>query len=137
MTSTPPVTGLHHIGLTVCDLERSEAWYGKVLGLERMFIEPHNEGTGYSIVMNKPGTAIFVGLDKHDTHRGERFGEDRTGLDHVAIGVGQREDLDAWVEHLDSLGVAHSKINEKNEPFPFATVIVRDPDNIQLELIWM
>ena len=136
-TKAPPVTGLHHIGLTVCDVERSEAWYQRVFGFERLFVETHNEGTGYTIVMNIPGTHVHIGLDSHTTHQGERFGEDRTGLDHLAIGVERREDLDTWVEHLDALGIAHSKINEKTEPFPFATVIVRDPDNIQLELFWM
>jgi hypothetical protein len=38
---------------------------------------------------------------------------------------------------LDGLDVAHSKINEWTEPFPFAALIVRDPDNIRLELMWM
>jgi len=104
---------------------------------ERVFVEPHNEAGGYAVVMNVPGTAVFVGLDKHDEHEGERFAEHRTGLDHLALGVAQRDDLVAWAEHLDALGVAHSRINDVNEPFPYATLIVRDPDNIQLELMWM
>jgi catechol 2,3-dioxygenase-like lactoylglutathione lyase family enzyme len=136
-TTVPPVTGYHHIGLTVCDVDRSEEWYGKVLGFERAFVEPHNEADGYAVVMNRPGTHLFIGLDNHGANEGERFGEHRTGLDHLAIGVAERSDLDTWVDHLDALGVAHSKINEVTEPFPYATVIVRDPDNIQLELMWM
>jgi glyoxylase I family protein len=136
-TAIPPVTGLHHAGLTVCDVERSEKWYGEVFGFERLFVEPHNEGTGYAVVMHRPGTALHIGLDDHDTNEGETFGEHRTGLDHLAIGVAERDDLDRWVEHLDRLGVTHSKINELSEPFPYATLIVRDPDNIQLELMWM
>lgn len=131
------VTGYHHLGLTVGDLDRSEAWYGKVFGFQRAFVEPHNEGTGYAVVMNIPGTAVFLGLDKHDAHEGERFGEHRTGLDHLAVGVATRDDLDRWVEHLDALGVAHSDINDVTEPFPAATLCFRDPDNIALELVWM
>lgn len=104
---------------------------------QRAFVEPHYEGTGYAVVMTIPGTSIFMGLDKHDAHQGERFEEHRTGLDHLAIGVATREDLDGWVEHLDALGVEHSKINELTEPFPAATLCFRDPDNIALELAWM
>ena len=136
-TPAPPVTGYHHMGLTVRDVDASEAWYGKVFGFQRAFVEPHNEGTGYAVVMNIPGTPVFLGLDKHDAHEGERFGEHRTGLDHLAVGVATRDDLDRWVEHLDALGVEHSKINDISEPFPAATLCFRDPDNIALELMWM
>jgi catechol-2,3-dioxygenase len=87
--------------------------------------------------MTIPGTSIFMGLDKHEAHQGERFEEHRTGLDHLAIGVTTREDLDRWVEHLDALGVEHSTINDITEPFPAATLCFRDPDNIALELMWM
>ncbi len=136
-TTVPTVTGYHHMGLTVTDVDRSEAWYGEVFGFQRAFVEPHNEGTGYAVVMNIPGTALFLGLDKHDAHEGEPFAEHRTGLDHLAIGVATREDLDRWVEHLDALGVGHSEVNDITEPFPAATVCFRDPDNIALELMWM
>ena len=30
-TSVPALGGLHHIGLTVTDIEASEAWYARVL----------------------------------------------------------------------------------------------------------
>jgi glyoxylase I family protein len=135
--TAPAVTGYHHLGLTVCDVDRSEDWYGKVFGFQRAFVEPHNGGTGYAVVMNIPGTAVFIGLDKHDGHQGERFAEHRTGLDHLSFGVGRREDLDSWVQHLDGVGVDHSTINDVTEPFPVATLIFRDPDNIQLEFTWM
>lgn len=121
----------------MCDVDRSEAWYGKVFGFQRASVEPHNEGTGYAVVMNISGTPVFIGLDKHDAHQGERFAEHRTGLDHLAIGVATREDLNRWVEHLDALGIEHSEINDITEPFPAATLCFRDPDNIALELMWM
>jgi catechol 2,3-dioxygenase-like lactoylglutathione lyase family enzyme len=136
-TMAPAVTGYHHLGLTVCDVDRSEQWYGRVFGFQRAFVEPHHEGTGYAVVMNVPGTSLFLGLDKHDAHEGEQFAEHRTGLDHLAIGVATREALDTWVGHLDALGVEHSGITDISEPFPAATLCFRDPDNIALELMWM
>lgn len=137
LTVTPTVTGYHHLGITVRDIDRSEAWYGKVFGFVRAFVEPHHGGTGYAVVMTIPGTSLFLGLDKHEAHEGERFEEHRTGLDHLAIGVATREDLDKWIEHLAALGVEHSPITDISEPFPAATLCFRDPDNIALELMWM
>jgi catechol-2,3-dioxygenase len=133
----PAVTGYHHLGLTVGDVDHSEERYGKVFGFQRAFVEPHHEGTGYAVVMNIPGTPLFLGLDKHDAHEGERFAEHRTGLDHLAVGVATREELDTWVGHLDALGVEHSGITDISEPFSAATLCFRDPDNIALELMWM
>ncbi len=135
-TTTPILGGIHHIGLTVSDIEASEAWYTRVLGLTRAFVEPHHQGTGYAVVLHRPGSPLFVGLDKHAASRCERFDECRTGLDHVAFQVADRAALDAWVDHLDRQGVPHSGITERTEPFPYAVLVIRDPDNIQLELIW-
>jgi glyoxylase I family protein len=34
----------------------------------------------------------------------------------------------------DKLGIEHSGIRDGDEPLTFATLVFRDPDNIQLEL---
>lgn len=49
--------------------------------------------------------------------------------------VATRADLDAWASWLDELGVGHSGVRDITEPSPFSTLVFRDPDNIQLELI--
>jgi catechol 2,3-dioxygenase-like lactoylglutathione lyase family enzyme len=134
--TVPRLGGIHHVGLTVSDVDASEVWYRRVLGLERVFVEAHHGGTGHTVVINRPGTALHLGLDHHEAHEGERFAEHRTGLDHLAIHVAERDELDAWTAHLDALGVSYSPITDCREPFPYATLVFRDPDNIQLELIW-
>lgn len=96
------MTGYHHLGLTLRDVELGEDWYGKVFGFQRVFVEPHDGGTGYAVVMTIPGTSIFMGLDKHDAHEGERFAEHRTNLDHLSFGVASRDDIDHWIERLDA-----------------------------------
>lgn len=135
-TGPPPLGAFHHLGLTVCDIEASEAWYRRVLGFERAFVERHHGGTGYAVVMNWPGTTLFLGLDHHEANQGQRFAEDHTGLDHLAIHVAERGELDAWAAHLEAHGIPHGPITERVEPFPHAILVFRDPDNIQLELIW-
>ena len=131
-----PLGGFHHIGITVSDVDASEAWYTRVLGFERLVVEPHNGADGYALLMHRPGGRLHIGLDNHKANKGEPFAEHRTGLDHLAIHVEQRGDLDRWTEHLDRLDVPHGVITERHEPFPFATLVFRDPDNVQLELIW-
>jgi catechol 2,3-dioxygenase-like lactoylglutathione lyase family enzyme len=136
-TAVPQLAGINHLGLTVPDVEASEAWYGRVLGLSRLFVETHHRGTGYTVVLHRPDSPQFtLGLDQHQANRGERFDECRTGLDHVAFRVADRTELDAWAEHLERQGVPHAGITERTEPFPYAVLVFRDPDNIQLELIW-
>ena len=46
-------------------------------------------------------------------------------------------DLDAWASWLDSLGVVNSGVVDTGDPVPYSVVVFRDPDNIQLELIYM
>lgn len=135
-TDLPPVAGYHHVGLTVSDVGASEAWYGRVLGLRRVMVEQHGDGTGYAAVLARPDVPLFLGLTHHDGHGGETFNERRTGLDHLSFAVAARGDLDRWCEHLDRLGVPHSGVTERSEPFPYALVVFRDPDNIQLEVTW-
>jgi catechol 2,3-dioxygenase-like lactoylglutathione lyase family enzyme len=63
--TVPSLTGVQHLGLTVRDIVLSEAWYTEVLGLVRAFVEPHSAGDGYAVVMTRPGSGLFLGLDHH------------------------------------------------------------------------
>jgi len=134
--AAPTVAGFHHLGLTVRDIAASEAWYTEVLGLVRAFVEPHGTGDGYAVVMTRPGTGLFVGLDHHPDADWETFSPLRTGLDHLALQVPSREDIDDWITHLDALGVEHGAIVEGTHPAPHALVAFRDLDEIPIELFW-
>jgi len=136
-SAAPAVTGLHHISITVTDIEASLDWYQRLLGANRVPLKfPHFgcEDTGYGELLIEPRSGVIVGLHTNSGNDGVPFDEARTGLDHVALNVGSREDLQAWTAWLDELGIEHSGIREGQVPFEFATVVFRDPDNIQLEL---
>jgi len=133
----PTLTGLSHVGLTVRDIVASEAWYTEVLGLVRAFVEPHGTGDGYAVVMTRPGTGLFVGLDFHPEADLEIFSARRTGLDHLALQVASRQDIDDWVAYLDAIGVEHGALTESVEPLPHALFVFRDPDLIPIELFWL
>jgi glyoxylase I family protein len=131
----PSLSGLHHLGLTVRDIDESERWYADVLGMVRVFVEPHRSGGGHTVVINRPGTALFLGLDFHPLADLESFDARRTGLDHVALTVDNRSDLEGWALRLDALGVEHGPIHDKDQPV-HAAMVMRDPDGIPVELFW-
>jgi glyoxylase I family protein len=133
----PAITGIHHFSITVTDLEASLAWYQRLLRADRVPMKfPHYgcEDTGYGELLIEPRSGVVIGLHTNTGNAGQRFDESCTGLDHVALNVATRDDMDAWTTHLDELGIEHSGIREGDQPFPFATVVFRDPDNIQVEL---
>ena len=128
----PDIRGIHHISVTVTDLERSVPWYSELLGLTKLMEEQHPDGAGYAIVLGKPDWSLCVGLHVHATNEGERFSEARTGLDHVSFLVSSRSELVAWEARLTECGVEHSPINDQEG---FSVLVFRDPDNIQLEFV--
>lgn len=128
----------NHVNLTVTDLDRSVDWYCRVFGLfvgaDETVVAPATAvPLRYRSLFDPNGMTYVVGLIEHPDGDGRAFDERRTGLDHFALHVPAREDLDDWVRHLDDLGVAHSGIKR----VPYEDVItLRDPDNIQLEICW-
>lgn len=127
----PPRPRLHHVGLTVTDLDRSVAWYQRVLGLEE--VVRRDGPTWRRVLVRAPGFALSLSV--HDTTSShDRFDEARVGLDHLAIGCDTRSELDAWVARLDELGVPHAPVTEA----PHAHLVAcHDPDGIAVEFYWL
>jgi catechol 2,3-dioxygenase-like lactoylglutathione lyase family enzyme len=129
---------VHHLSFTVTDLDVSIAWYQRVFQAEPMGVRiPHHgrEETGFSVLLRDPRSGLIIGLHRNLGNSGERFDEARTGLDHVSFGVAGRDELEAWTAWLDELQIGHTGVVDETEPIAYSTVVFRDPDNIQLELI--
>ena len=129
---------LHHLALTVSDVEASTRWYQDVFGVHHLMDAPHPGGVGK--VLADDARELMIVLHHHDANDGNLFGETTTGLDHAGFIVPGREDLEAWQGHLEANGVVRSDIADKpltQSPIadePYGSVLVfRDPDNIQLE----
>jgi glyoxylase I family protein len=136
--TAPGVTGLHHVSLTVTDIEASLGWYQRLLRADRVPMKfPHyeREDSGYGVLLVEPRAGLAIGLHTNTANHTAQFDEAQTGLDHVSFNVATRADLETWTAWLDELGIKHTGIRDEKEPFPYATVVFRDPDNIQLELI--
>jgi glyoxylase I family protein len=125
------LTGVHHIALTVSDLDRTFAWYRDVLGFEDM-IRYRNDAIHrtYHVLTHPDLDGFMLALVQCDESTGNPFDEDRIGLDHFSLGVGDRGELDEWQRRLDREGISYS-VTELPE---LAVLVFRDPDDIQLEL---
>ena len=120
--------GFHHITLRVTDLARARDFYEGVLGFEvdqdfpgrKLRLRPGGTDTRLVLVPALPGTP-----------GGDRFSERRIGLDHLAIGIGSRAELDRMAEALRVAGVP---VALNQDAVGNAIVHFRDPDNFQWEL---
>lgn len=136
MPVTP--TGYAHARLTVTDIARSRAFYDAVFGLPIAFEVPADadDATKEALAFLFGGVIYAVpggllGL-RPVAPPGDRFDEDRVGLDHLAFGVADESALHDAVAVLDGLGATHAGIKD------FGAVLVlefRDPDGIALEFI--
>ncbi|MEM8708740.1 MAG: VOC family protein [Actinomycetota bacterium] len=118
-----------HVALTVSDLERSIDWYTRLFGARPAFT-----GTMLHDTPHEYRLAVWPELDfaLHHFVQGEggTFHERRPGLDHLAFTCGDQAELDAWIAHLDELGITRSDVLE--EPYGLGLAF-RDPDDIALE----
>src|SRR5579859_4375060 len=122
-----------HVALTVRDKHRSAAWYRQVLGFEfvKEFTFAPNEPGIPRILLRHPGSQFLIALCEHRNRSGDAFDPFRTGLDHFALEVASREELEAWIPHLEQLDVAYSPIKELGNA---SYICIKDPDGIPIEL---
>jgi glyoxylase I family protein len=125
------IAGGHHIALTVSDLDRSLTWYADVFGMQ-VALEGEDDTVRFKVLAD-PGSGWLLGLRQYAGKPSGPFDEFRTGLDHFAFAVSSLEELRSWERELEQRGVSFTPMVET----PIGTVVViRDPDNIQLEL-WL
>ena len=127
----PEFSKVSHISFSVRDIGASAKWYGKVLGFEPM--EEVSGDGWHGIVLLHPTNAAVIEFQQHDANGGEKFDPRRTGLDHLALRVDTREELDEWMDHLHHHEVEHSQITDREygSVLPF-----KDPDGIQIEAFY-
>jgi len=118
-----------HVAVTVTDLERSTRWYSDLFSSAPVLDEDEQEGGFHHTVFVVGGGQLF-GLHTHPTGVKDRFDEHRTGLDHVAFGCSDRNELQQWATRLEELGIQHGGIKDAAYG---SGVSFRDPDGIALE----
>jgi catechol 2,3-dioxygenase-like lactoylglutathione lyase family enzyme len=142
MTVPPSIGPVHHLRLTVTDVERSRAFYTELLGFQTAMDAPPPAGNPhYDLTLDLlQGGIVLVngdlllGLRPVDAERaGDRFDPFRCGLDHLSFAVAGRADLETAVQAFEERGVEHSEITDL-PPFGIAVLPFKDPDGVALEL---
>ena len=128
------IRGIHHLGLTVRDVDASAAWYEEVLGFRRVGEFTAPGGARRKVFLRHDGLQARLGLTQHRHGSQDAFDETRAGLDHLAFAVADRAELEGWAARLANAAVVHSPITAANSVPGAAVLVFRDPDNIQLEL---
>ncbi len=124
----PQFRGLHHVALTVNDLDVSRPWYRALFDADPVMDE--DTGSFHHVVWLFGDGTVF-GIHQHaKPSSAEPFDELRPGLDHVGFNCADRGELKEWESRLNDLGYAHGGIVEA--PYG-AGLSFRDPDNNALE----
>jgi glyoxylase I family protein len=133
------VDGIHHLRLTVTDVQRSREFYTGLLGFQVAAESPPPGDPAADevfsilfggIVMIRGN--LIMGL-RPMAPAGDRFDPDRVGLDHLSFGVGSRDDLEEAARLFDERGVTHGEIT-RLPSFGIDVLPFADPDGVQLEL---
>lgn len=131
----PTFERAQHVALTVRDMRISADWYQRVLGFDvvkEFEAAPDNAGISRILLLHQH-SGFLLGLCNHAGRSGDSFDPLRTGLDHLALDIADRAELETWSAHLDHLGVPHSPVRELGHS---SFVSLEDPDGIQIEL-WL
>ncbi len=124
--------GFDHIDLTVNDLERSKAYYGKVLSALG-FRWVREERT---VIWASGQTSIAI-RGPSEEERGAAFDRYRVGLHHLALRAKSRDDVDRFHGFLLKEGLP---VLDAPAEYPlygelYYAVFFADPDGMKLELV--
>ena len=139
MAGQIPTGDIHHLRLTVTDVERSRRFYTGLLGFEVAVESPPPDDPSAAevfkvlfggVVMIRGN--LLMGL-RPMAPPGDRFDPGKVGLDHLSFGVASRDDLEQAVLLFDERGVTHGEIT-RLPGFGIDVLSFEDPDGVQLEL---
>jgi glyoxylase I family protein len=134
-----PAGDIHHLRLTVTDVQRSREFYTSLLGFQVAVESPPDDDPSAAevykilfggVVMSRG--SLIMGL-RPLAPATDRFDPDRVGLDHLSFSVPGRADLEEAVRLFDERAVEHGAIT-RLPGFAIDVLPFEDPDGIQLEL---
>jgi catechol 2,3-dioxygenase-like lactoylglutathione lyase family enzyme len=122
----PTLVGLRHVKVPVTDLPVALDWYARVLGFRPTREFADAGGVVRGVHGELPGIGDVLALrEDPDAARG-------LGAFAVAnFGVADRGALEAWVDHLDDLGVEHGPIGDTPQ---LSYLVFCNPDGQEIHL---
>lgn len=124
--------GMHHISAIGADIERTDAFYGKLLGLQRVkmtsnFDDPNSAHWYWGADDGRPGTLITYFERPND--RPVVMGRGQTH--HFAFAVADEDSQLVWREKLIKAGVQVTPVMDR---VYFKSIYMRDPDGHIVEI---
>jgi len=119
------INALDHIAIRVKDMERSIAWYSRVMGLKKYQLEKWGDFPIFMLA-GKTGVAIFPANLEHDQNNPLSR---NVKIDHFAFNV-STIDFEKAQAHFNDLG---EKFHFQDHHY-FHSIYLKDPDNHTVEL---
>lgn len=125
-----PVTkGIHHVGLTVSDLEGSAKFFIDMLGWEEV------RRTDYPAIFVSDGTVMLT-LWATQVFPSREFDKDaNVGMHHLALHVETMDELDALYEKISAQGIEIEFAPEFLREGPTRHMMCYEPSGIRIEFI--
>ena len=125
--SRPELAGIHHLKLPVADLATSQEWFMQVFGFRPTMEFPDRDG----VVRGVAGDVAGLGATQLALREDPDVARGCAGFAPVSFGVDDRDDLQAWAEHLDRLDIAHSPIIEATDGW---LLVLAEPGGLEVHL---
>lgn len=126
--------GMHHISAIGADIERTHAFFGELLGMQRVkqtsnFDDPNSAHWYWGVEDGKPGTLITYFERDPDRVRRAQIGTGQTH--HFALAVADEDTQLEWRERLVQAGVQVTPVIDR---VYFKSIYMRDPDGHIVEI---
>jgi catechol 2,3-dioxygenase len=127
------IAGLGEVAFRTERLDEMVAFYGDVLGFDRLDAPPYDDAAFFRVADGVAGhTQVLVLFDRTDEDGYTPPDIERTTVDHVAFGVAP-EHFDAEAERLESLG--YDLRDAYHDWVEWRSVYLDDPDGNSVELV--
>jgi catechol 2,3-dioxygenase-like lactoylglutathione lyase family enzyme len=131
-----PLRAIDHIDLAVSDLARSLEFYLRVLGplgLEEAFRYKSYRGSEDIVYLRVGDTGQVIGLREADGGEHRYY---QVGLEHLALSVDSREEVDAAYRRCLEAGARIHFAPEEDRDIPgYYELFFFDPDGFRIELV--
>ncbi|MBT2187947.1 VOC family protein [Sphingobium nicotianae] len=122
------IEALRTLKFAVSDCDKSLAFYEKTFFAQRIAAADHRDADGniYAYICQVPGlgTALDLRLLPAHAAAAKKF-------DVISLVVPTRDNLEAWVKHLDAVGASHSGIIPTRLSW---CIVVEDPDGRKIKI---
>lgn len=118
-------SGIRHLNLRVRDLNESAAFYGSLFGLAAHRPTPNRPGVLICAAPPGAGQPFSIVLTQG------LGGQTPSGMDHFAIGVESREDVDVAFDRAEALGMRATRPRMYDGNYQ---TFVFDPDGYKIEV---